>query len=63
MCIKCGGAPKKVEVAAGFSRSVFEVTRCEGCKPGESLEMQLKSLDERLTVFVENHPEYKLSVY
>lgn len=63
MCMVCGGAPKKVEVAAGFGHSVFEVTRCEGCIPGEPLEMQLKSLDERLTVFVENHPEYKLSVY
>lgn len=63
MCIKCGGAPKKVEVVKGFSHSIWEVTRCEGCIPGEPLEMQLKSLDERLTVFVESHPEYKLSVY
>lgn len=62
MCNTCGGTGRKVEVAAGFNHSVFEVVIC-GCIPGESLEMQLKSLDERLTVFVENHPEYNLSVY
>jgi hypothetical protein len=61
MCV-CNGTGRKIEVAAGFEHSVFEVVKC-GCIPGEPLEMQLKSLDERLAVFVENHPEYKLSVY
>lgn len=63
MCNTCGGTGRKVEVAAGFSHSVFEVTRCEGCKPGVPLDVQLKRLDERLAAFVEENPEYKLSVY
>lgn len=62
MCNTCGGTGRKVEVSAGFSHSIWEASKC-GCIPGEPLEMQLKSLDERLAVFVENHPEYKLSVY
>lgn len=61
MCNTCGGTGRKVEVAAGFNHSVFEVIKCE-CIPGIPLEVQLKLLDERLAVFVEENPEYKLSV-
>lgn len=61
MCNTCGGTGRKVEVAAGFSHSIWEASKC-GCKPGVPLEIQLKLLDERITAFVEGNPEYNLSV-